>query len=133
MRANSMILAVAMVLSAGPALAQDATAGAQLYADFCGVCHGEDGRGNGVMAEVLTIQPSNLATLSVDGEFPILQVVRQIDGRDPMLAHGGEMPLFGQWFEGEGADVAMPGPGGQPILMSRPIADLVAYLIEIQS
>ena len=31
------------------------------------------------------------------------------------------------------AAVAMAGPGGQPILMSRPIADLVAYLMEIQS
>ena len=43
------------------------------------------------------------------------------------------MPLFGRWFEGVGADVALPGPGGQPILMSRPIADLITYLQEIQS
>ena len=43
------------------------------------------------------------------------------------------MPLFGAWFEGEGADVAMQGPGGQPVMLSRPIADLIAYLMEIQS
>lgn len=125
---SMMALAVA-----GTAQAQDAEQGAQLYADFCAVCHGADARGAGVMAEVLTAEPTDLTRLSADGVFPTLDVVRQIDGRDPLLAHGGEMPLFGLWFEGDGADVALSGPGGQPLLVSRPIADLVAYLIEVQS
>ena len=133
MRAITTLWLAAMAAATPPAAAQDAEAGAQLYADFCAVCHGEDGRGNGVMTDVLTVRPANLTGLQGAGAFPTLQVVRQIDGRDPMLAHGGEMPLFGQWFQGDGADVAMAGPGGQPILMSRPIADLVAYLMEIQS
>jgi hypothetical protein len=85
------------------------------------------------MAEVLTLPPTDLTALNAAGEFPVLRVARQIDGRNRLLAHGGEMPIFGAWFEGEGADVAMPGPGGQPVMLSRPIADLIAYLMEIQS
>jgi mono/diheme cytochrome c family protein len=118
---------------AGAAAAQDADEGARLYADFCAVCHGVDARGGGVMTEVLTIAPPDLTSLAEGGAFPTLQVVRQIDGRDPLLAHGGDMPLFGMWFEGDGADVALRGPGGQPLLTSRPIADLVTWLIEVQS
>jgi hypothetical protein len=85
------------------------------------------------MAEALTVAPPNLTMLAEDGAFPALRVARQIDGRDPLVAHGGEMPLYGRWFEGDGADVAMTGPGGQPMMLSRPIADLIAYLMEIQS
>ena len=132
MRKLAIGMAAALAM-AGPAAAQDAARGAALFGDFCAVCHGVDARGDGVMAEVLTVSPPDLTRLGVEGEFPTLRVVRQIDGRDPVLAHGGEMPLFGMWFEGDGADVALAGPGGQPMLVSRPIADLVAYLRGVQS
>lgn len=124
---------VAVLALTGAAQAQDAVEGAGLYANFCAVCHGVDGRGQGVMTEVLTVAPADLTRLGAGEDFPTLRVVRQIDGRDPLLAHGGEMPLFGMWFQGDGADVALAGPGGQPMLVSRAIADLVAYLREIQS
>jgi len=134
MRGHTRILAVALGLAgAAQAQAQDAAEGAALYARFCAACHGDDARGGGVMTPVLTVVPPDLTALSAAGAFPLLRVVRQIDGRDPLLAHGGEMPLFGMWFESDGADVALSGPGGQPLLVSRPIGDLVAYLISVQS
>lgn len=129
---RALIPFVTAALAALPAAAQDAETGRQLYVDFCAACHGVGARGDGVMAEVLTIRPTDLTALAADGQFPTLRVAEQIDGRRPILAHGGDMPIFGLWFEGDGADVALPGPGGQPILMSRPIADLVTYLTEIQ-
>lgn len=132
MRRISLALAAGLAI-AGPIQAQDAAEGERLFTRYCAVCHGDDARGAGVMAEVLTVVPPNLTVLGRGDAFPLLQVVRQIDGRDPLLAHGGEMPLFGMWFEGDGADVALPGPGGQPMLVSRPIGDLVAYLISVQS
>jgi mono/diheme cytochrome c family protein len=131
MRAISCLFAV-LALST-PLTAQEAERGAVLYADFCAVCHGVSARGDGPMAEALTLPPPDLTMLGAGGAFPLLDVARQIDGRDRLLAHGGEMPLFGPWFEGDGADVAMEGPGGQPVMLSRPIADLIAYLMEIQS
>ncbi|MEL6210834.1 MAG: cytochrome c, partial [Pseudomonadota bacterium] len=86
----------------------------------------------GRMSAVLTVLPPDLTGLAADndGVFPVSRVVRQIDGRDPMLAHGGAMPLFGDFFEGD--DVAIPSESGQPILTSRPIADVAAWLESVQ-
>lgn len=114
------------------ALAQDPTVGKEFYTSYCASCHGLEARGDGPMAPILTILPSDLTQLSAlnGGEFPIMRVARQIDGRDPLLAHGGEMPLFGEFFLDE--SVAIPGPGGQPILTSRTIADLIAWLETVQ-
>jgi hypothetical protein len=80
----------------------------------------------------MTIAPADLTRLSAGngGVFPTGRVVRQIDGRDPVLAHGSPMPVFGPFFDGE--DAALKTPAGQPILTSRPLADLVAWLMTIQ-
>lgn len=131
-RVNSLALAVAVASSASSAAAQDPVEGALLYVDYCAVCHGVSLQGDGPMAPALTIPPADLTRLNVDGVFPIFDVVRQIDGRDPLLAHGGDMPIFGRWFQGDGPEVAMATPSGQPILMRRSIADLTAFLMEVQ-
>ena len=58
-------------------------------------------------------------------------MVKRIDGRDPLVAHGSPMPVFGDYFE-RVFDVPMKAPSGQPILTSQPVVDLVAYLQELQ-
>ena len=58
-------------------------------------------------------------------------VVQRIDGRDPLVSHGSPMPVYGPYFEGQ--DTAIKTDVGQPILTSKPIADLVAYLKTLQS
>ncbi|WP_375552642.1 c-type cytochrome [Rhodophyticola porphyridii] len=125
---------VGTLASAPPALAQDAAAGREHFVTYCAACHGMEGRGDGRMAELLTVLPPDLTQLSVgnDGVFPTYRVARQIDGRDPLLAHGGEMPLFGSFFQEAGADVAIADATGQPIMTTQPIAELVTYLQEIQ-
>ena len=133
MRLFSILTALVPVCLAAAAHAQDAENGRALYTDYCAVCHGENLQGDGPLAEALTIPPPDLTALAGEGDFPLVAVASQIDGRDPLLAHGGEMPLFGAWFEGDGADVAMRTPGGQPVMMSRPIADLIAFLMENQT
>lgn len=112
--------------------AGDIATGAGLYFSYCAACHGLEARGDGEMADILTILPPDLTRLSAENEgvFPMAGVVRQIDGRDPLLAHGGVMPLFGDFFEGE--DTAIPSEAGQPIMTSRAIADLAAFLQVIQ-
>ena len=125
-------LILALTLAGGPAAAQDAVAGADLYVRYCAACHGMEARGDGEMAAILTILPADLTQISASngGVFPIARVAQQIDGRDPMLAHGGVMPLFGEFFEGQ--DTAIRSEAGQPILTSRPMADLIAFLEAIQ-
>lgn len=83
------------------------------------------------MAGVLLMKPANLKALSgEDGQFPTERVVKRIDGRDPLVSHGSPMPVYGPYFEGN--DTAIKTPAGQPILTSKPIADLVAYLETLQ-
>ncbi|MEP2028140.1 MAG: cytochrome c [Paracoccaceae bacterium] len=124
-------VAITSILASG-ASAQDVASGAEIYLDYCATCHGEDASGQGPMAGVLLIKPVNLAALSQDngGVFPTARVVARIDGRDPLVSHGSPMPVYGDYFEGN--DTALKTPAGQPILTSKPIVDLVAYLQSLQ-
>ncbi len=118
------------------ALALAAPAGAQedgqtLFMEHCAVCHGADAKGGGPMAPILTVPPSDLTSLEDDdGAFPTFWVMRRIDGRDPFLAHGGEMPVWGEVLEGP--RVMVDGPGGQPILVAEPVAAITAWLESLQ-
>ncbi len=129
---KAALLALVMGLTAGPALAQDVAEGAVLYERHCATCHGIDGKGQGPMAGVLLIQPIDLTGLTAanGGTFPVLRVVQRIDGRDPLVSHGSPMPVYGDFFEGD--DTAMKTASGQPLMTSRAIADLVAFLEDIQ-
>ncbi len=118
-------------LCATAGFAQDANRGEDLYLHHCATCHGLDATGHGPMAGVLVIQPTNLKALQKDADaFPTARVVARIDGREPLVSHGSPMPVYGPYFEGR--DVAIKAPDGQPIMTSRPIADLVAYLKTLQ-
>ena len=57
-------------------------------------------------------------------------MVKRIDGRDPLVAHGSPMPIYGDFFQGQ--DAALKTESGQPIITSTPVTDLVAYLEGLQ-
>ncbi|WP_299031348.1 cytochrome c [uncultured Sulfitobacter sp.] len=128
---KSFAILLAMLAGQNAAIAQDIEAGASLYEMHCSVCHGLEARGNGPLAPALLLQPPSLRDLVKrhDG-FPMERVVTRIDGRDPLVSHGSPMPIYGPFFEGD--DTALKMDSGQPILTSRPIADLIAYLKDIQ-
>lgn len=125
------VLLTMMALAAAPAMATEE--GQRLYSLHCATCHGADANGKGPMAPVMTVQPANLTTLAArnDGIFPGWRVVSRLDGRDPLVAHGSDMPVFGPYFEG-GEAVPMKLSTGQPVLTSAPIVELVTYLESIQ-
>ena len=78
--------------------AEDAIPGKMEYSSSCAACHGENGKGNGVLASVLKVPPADLTTLSRrnDGHFPLAAVIEIIDGRTLIAAHGTrEMPIWG--------------------------------------
>jgi mono/diheme cytochrome c family protein len=128
---NSLFAALAC--AALPVAAQEIEAGADLYRVHCATCHGLEASGQGPMAGVLLIRPVDLTALTAgnDGVFPTERVVMRIDGRDPLVSHGSPMPVYGFFFEGE--DTSVKAPNGQPILTSKPIVDLLAYLQSIQA
>ena len=115
------------------AAGQDPEVGEALYERHCATCHGLSGTGDGPMAPALLVQPTDLTRLASkqDGEFPLVRVIMRIDGRDPLVAHGSPMPVYGDFFEGV-QSVALKTGTGQPVMMSAPVADLVTYLKSLQ-
>jgi mono/diheme cytochrome c family protein len=126
------LLGLLLILPAA-VFAQDIDQGEITFQFHCATCHGLEGTGNGPMAGALTLQPTNLTQLNArnDGVFPITRVIMRIDGRDPLVSHGSSMPIFGDFFEGY--DVALKTETGQPIMTSKPIVDLMAYLETLQA
>jgi mono/diheme cytochrome c family protein len=123
-------LIAAALVAASPALAQDAARGERLFEENCAVCHGLGLRGDGPMAEVLVVEPPDLTRIAERNDgFSRVGVARQIDGRDPLLSHGSDMPLFGYIF---GEMSAVIREGGRIILTAPEVVDLVAYLESVQ-
>lgn len=80
--------------------------GVQMYKDYCAVCHGVDGRGDGPAVEFLKAPPPSLRTLAKrnDGKYPDTKVTAVLHfGSGTSKAHGTlDMPLWGQMFRSEG-------------------------------
>jgi len=129
-----MAMAVATVLAlASPGLAQDNTVGQRGYETACAVCHGASGRGDGEFADVLTVRPPDLTTLSADnkGVFPYLRVYQVVDGRTTIRAHGTSvMPIWGDQFTRQIGESA--GPFGSELLVRARIMALVDYVESLQ-
>lgn len=123
------------IVTASMASAQEVNIrdGQSLYNTYCWQCHGRDATGDGPMAEMLAIVTPDLTRLSArqGGTFPTEAVARKIDGRAPLLAHGGEMPIFGPFLETD-QNVALPLASGQPMMTGLPLANVVVYLESIQ-
>lgn len=127
--ACSLTVALAMV---GVSAAQENQIGAETFATLCVVCHGTTGTGDGEFADILTVKPTNLTTLAAknNGEFPYLKVLRTLDGRTTVRAHGVAMPVWGDVFKAEIGDSA--GPYGAELLIRARIVALVDYIESLQ-
>lgn len=123
-------LALAVALPTAAQAEGSEEAGRAQFALNCATCHGLSARGNGPMAEILAISPPDLTGLSDGPVFPLADVVRRIDGRDMLLAHGGPMPIFGYILEERSAVVE--DLDGTPIFTSQAVLDIAAYLESVQ-
>ncbi len=114
-------------------LAQDADveAGQMEFMASCAGCHGESGKGDGPLAEILQIETPSLTLLTKrtgGGDFPFYNTLKLIDGRD-VRAHGGEMPLWGERFQASAT--SQRGETADMVARGR-ILSLVYYLQSIQ-
>jgi mono/diheme cytochrome c family protein len=141
MRSKSMMVFAALLLGAGTwggfngfasAQPMEVIAGGELeYQRNCAVCHGVEGRGDGIMRKYLTVGPANLRQLakSNGGKFPFWEVYHTIDGQTEVRAHGTrEMPIWGDRFRAEA------GSDGKSALTQAAgrILTLTFYLQHIQ-
>jgi mono/diheme cytochrome c family protein len=102
MKYNTSFLAAAMLAATSMTMAQSADfttyTGEQLFQRLCASCHGPDAKGNGPVAAALNVTVPNLRELSKrhQGEFPSDKIVKFIDGRTAVAAHGTRvMPVWG--------------------------------------
>lgn len=75
--------------------------GEELYQQYCSGCHGVAADGRGSVGAMMDPRPPDLTRIAArnGGVFPQAAVVRTIDGRDPVIAHGPrEMPIWGERF-----------------------------------
>ena len=123
-----------VALLATSAVAMADAPGQTDYERYCASCHGLEGTGHGPMRAVLTLAPTDLTALSAGngGAFPLERVVKRIDGRDPLVAHGSPMPVYGTFFD-YGKGVTLDMPSGEKIMTTQPVADLVAYIKGLQA
>ncbi len=125
------LLQVLILLSAQAAWAQ--SDGEALFISRCAGCHGPSGQGDGPMATLITLPVADLTQLATrnEGEFPLIDVVRVIDGRADLRGHGGApMPVFGTILGGGSAVLDLPGGG---VLETRgDVLAIAEYLRELQ-
>lgn len=73
--------------------------GQQLYSRLCASCHGVAGRGDGPVASSFTVEVPDLTLIArrFGGRYPRERIVRVIDGRHILAAHGSRtMPVWGE-------------------------------------
>jgi mono/diheme cytochrome c family protein len=125
------VLLIAATASAAPGTAQTpagkaAFNGQAIYGDYCAVCHGRDGKGDGPAARALKTPPIDLTQISHNhsGKFPEADIKKIILGLDMMPSHGTEaMPVWGKIFT----------KIGDPNTVGQRVDALLVYLRQIQA
>jgi mono/diheme cytochrome c family protein len=95
-----LLAATAPLLATGTQAADYvAMSGQELYSRFCAACHGTAGQGDGPVSKSIRIEVPDLTLIArrAGGKYPRLRVVRVIDGRHIIGAHGTRtMPVWGE-------------------------------------
>lgn len=131
MRCLPLLVIAASLISSPAALAADyvGMSGKQLYGRFCASCHGAEGRGDGPVAPSFSIEVPDLTLIArrSGGRFPRDRVVRIIDGRYVVGAHGSRtMPVWGEDFSR--AEIGDPNAERATRILIDRLADYVWLL-----
>jgi mono/diheme cytochrome c family protein len=129
----TLIALVLLLVATVSARAEDFSSysGARLYARFCAACHGDEARGDGIVAASFKIEVPDLTRLAKrrGGTFPEADVRRIIDGMKPIAPHGSrEMPVWGFEFYAQNEGKADPKAATEQM-----IERLTQYLKSLQS
>ena len=110
--------------------------GKQEFIRSCAACHGESGRGDGLVAELLLVKPPALTSIRKrhGGKFAASWLYRIIDGRNDMRPHGSkEMPIWGDRYRADALRrLPLPLNVSADAVVHGRILSLVFYLDLIQ-
>ena len=128
----------ALAIAPFGAQAEEDLIGADEYQASCLACHGVGGKGDGPMADFMSVKPSDLTVISKnnEGAFPLLDVFHIVDGRTFVGAHGvpdavgNEMPVWGARYKEQIGDKY--GVYGSETAVRARILELVFYIQAIQ-
>lgn len=104
--------------------------GRDTFQQYCMSCHGVKGEGDGPVAKVLRTAPADLTIIAKRraGVFPEEEIVKFIDGRTDVAAHGTrDMPIWGRRF---GQPIAEDTTGDE--VVRGQLLLLLEYLKSIQ-
>lgn len=79
--------------------------GHEMYADYCAVCHGKTGKGDGPVAAALKVPPPDLTVMAKNnnGKYPSDHVYGVMKFGTRASAHGtSDMPIWGPLFRQAG-------------------------------
>jgi len=102
--------------------------GKDMYNNYCAVCHGKDGKGNGPAASAMKTMPTDLSALAGKngGKYPAAHVAAVIRGQATTPSHGSQdMPVWGPLF----SSISQ----GHDSQVQQRIANLVTYIEGIQT
>ena len=111
-----------------PITQTSATSGKEMFINYCAVCHGKDGKGNGPAASALKMPPTDLTTLAAKsgGKYPSAHVATVIRGQAKVPSHGSEdMPVWGPLF----SSISQ----GHASAVQQRVTNLVSYIETLQA
>jgi mono/diheme cytochrome c family protein len=109
-----------------------AHSGEEMYGEYCAVCHGKAGKGDGPAASALKAPPSDLSALAKgnDGKFPSDHVAAILRFGTSVPAHGtSDMPIWGPLF----SSLSGKGTSAHYAATQQRIANLTKYIESLQS
>ncbi len=104
--------------------------GEEMYVEYCAVCHGKAGKGDGPAVSALKPPPTDLTTLAKrnNGKFPADHVAAVLRFGTETPAHGtAEMPIWSTLFRSLGNKTATDG------VVQLRISNLTTYIESLQA
>jgi len=104
------------------------------FRNYCAACHGVGGKGDGTIAEFLTIEAADLTRLAKlnGGKLPRDRMRQVIDGRIEVKVHGArDMPVWGDWFDAEAVSPKV-GKETRELIVRDRIESLINYIETLQ-
>lgn len=129
-------LITTILVAASGSLADEYTA-KQEYLDHCAVCHGVSGKGDGILAQMITQIGEKVTDLTQlqkenNGVFPFERVYNSIDGREMPTWHGvQDMPVWGKVYSADAQRMHDGRFDAETYVRGR-ILSLIGYIHTIQ-